>query len=133
MRFDATEFHLAVAQAHSSDLNAMAYQIHQLNKKFYQDIHTGEPIERNVGELIALIHSEASEMLEGVRKGLADSHIPSRPAEEVEAADLLIRLLDYCGYRKLDIAGAMRDKLAYNTKRMDHTHEARRAAGGKKF
>lgn len=100
---------------------------------FYHDIHTGLPIEPNTGELIALIHSELSEMLEGARTNKMDDYLPIRRAEEVEAADVLIRLLDYCGYRKLDLAGAFRDKLAYNRVRHDHTDEARREANGKKF
>jgi hypothetical protein len=33
----------------------------------------------------------------------------------------------------LDIAGAVKEKLAYNATRQDHTNEARRAAHGKKF
>lgn len=114
-------------------LNMFATATHELNQHFYRDIHTNEPIQRNVGELIALIHSEVSEMLEGARKGLPDDHLPHRRMEEVEAADILIRLMDYCGYRKLDIAGAVREKMAYNRTRQDHTPEARRAEGGKKF
>jgi len=124
------------AELAAQKLNEMAQAIHNLNISFYQDINTGEPLppERvNLGEKIALMHSELSEMLEGARKGVSDSHLRHRSAEEVEAADTLIRLLDYCGYRKLDIAGAVIEKLAYNRKRQDHTHEARRAAGGKKF
>lgn len=124
---------LHAAQSASSTLRFLAQDIHELNAHFYADIHSGLPVERNPGELIALIHSEASEMLEGVRKDCADTHLPHRRMEEVEAADILIRLLDYCGYRKLDIAGAVREKLAYNAYRSDHTPEARRAEHGKKF
>lgn len=82
---------------------------------------------------IALIHSEVSEMLEGLRKGLPDDHLPNRSMEEVEAADILIRLFDYAGARGLDLAGAVREKMAYNAQRMDHTREHRAAEGGKKF
>jgi NTP pyrophosphatase (non-canonical NTP hydrolase) len=117
----------------ANDLNSWANQIHTANAHFYRDINTGEPIVRNLGELIALIHSEASEMLEGVRKNKMDDKLPHRKQEEVEAADILIRLLDYCGYRQLDLGGAVIEKLAYNKTRQDHTNEARRAADGKKF
>lgn len=82
---------------------------------------------------IALIHSEVSEMLEGMRKGLADDHLPARSMEEVEAADILIRLFDYAGARNLDLAGAMVEKLIYNAERADHKPEARSAAGGKRI
>lgn len=82
---------------------------------------------------IALIHSEVSEMLEGLRKGHRDDHLPDRSAEEVEAADVFIRLMDYCGARNLDILEAVIDKLEYNAQRLDHKPEARAASGGKKF
>lgn len=110
--------------------------IHRLNANFYRDLTTGRPVEFSkelAGLKIALIHSEVSEMLEGVRKENKDEHLPSRMAEEVEAADAFIRLADYCAWRKLDLAGAVVDKLKYNTTREDHTNEARRAEGGKKF
>lgn len=121
------------AQALAGGLKYLAQDINELNARFYRDLDTGQHIERNPGELIALIHSELSEMLEGVRKNIPDTHLVHRRMEEVEAADVLIRLMDYCAYRKLDISGAVREKLEYNTKRHDHTNEARRAANGKKF
>ena len=80
---------------------------------------------------IALIHSEVSEMLEGLRKGHADDHLPDRSMEEVEAADIFIRLMDYCGARDFDLAGAVREKLEYNLTRADHQREARAQPGGK--
>lgn len=82
---------------------------------------------------IALIHSEVSEMLEGLRKGIPDDHLPERSMEEVEAADIFIRLLDYCGARGLDIDGAIAEKRAYNAQRADHSAAGRASAGGKKF
>lgn len=114
-------------------LNNAAAAIHTANTHFYRDLATDEPINRNPGEMLCLIHSEVSEMLEGVRKGGDDKHLPDRTVEEVEAADVLIRLLDYCCYRRLDLGGATLAKLAYNRTRADHTREARLAAGGKKF
>src|ERR1700688_3294427 len=42
---------------------------------WWKDAKTRQPIERNFGELIALIHSELSEALEGDRKNLMSDHI----------------------------------------------------------
>lgn len=82
---------------------------------------------------IALIHSEVSEALEGGRKGMPDDHLPHRSSEEVELADALIRIFDLAGARKLDLAGAVIEKLAYNQLRADHKRENRATLGGKKF
>lgn len=99
---------------------------------WYHNPATGEPIERNVGEMLALIHSEISEALEGHRKNANDTHLPGRKMIEVELADALIRICDLAGYLKLDLGGAYREKLIYNETRADHSREAR-AAGGKSF
>lgn len=48
--------------------------------------------DRNDGELIALMHSELSEMLDGLRHGNPPSeHIPDFSAAEEELADVVIR------------------------------------------
>jgi NTP pyrophosphatase (non-canonical NTP hydrolase) len=82
---------------------------------------------------IALIHSEVSEALEGIRKSTQDDHLPHRLAAEVELADTLIRVFDLAGALKLDLEGAVAEKMAYNTERLDHKAATRRAAGGKRF
>lgn len=73
--------------------------------------------ERNKGEMIALMHSELSEMLEGVRKPGPDQHCPDFTSEEIEAADTLIRLLDYCDGCSLRLAEATIVKMAFNESR----------------
>lgn len=88
---------------------------------------------RNIGELLCLVHSEISEAMEGARKGLMDDKLPSRPMLEVELADAVIRIFDMAGGLRLDLAGAIADKLVYNARRADHKPEARAAEGGKKF
>lgn len=80
----------------------------------------------------SLVHSEVSEMVEGIRKGLNDDHLPHRPMGEVEAADAIIRLMDLGGYMNWDIGGAIQEKLEYNKQRLDHKIENRMKDGGKK-
>lgn len=115
-------------------LNKLAHEIHHIdNYQWWHDLNTGEKLERNKGEMIALMHSELSECLEGERKNIMDSHLPHRRNAEVELADLFIRALDYCGAFGYDIDGAIAAKRAYNRNRADHKKEARLAPGGKKF
>lgn len=75
----------------------MAKRIHQIHEKWWIDLNTGERLERNKYELLALVLSEISEALEGERKDLMDDHLPHRKMAEVEMADAAIRLFDYIG------------------------------------
>lgn len=99
---------------------------------WYLDPKTGAPVERNFGEVIALMHSELSEALEADRKSLMDDKLPHRDGREVEFADCIIRILDTAAALGMDIAGALIEKNRYNQNRADHKLEAR-AAGGKKY
>ena len=83
--------------------------------------------------MIALMHSELSECLEAIRKDLPDDKLPHRSGEEVELADLLIRVFDYAGAHGLDLEGAYQEKRAYNAQRADHKLSERAKQGGKKF
>ena len=115
------------------NLNELAKQVHLANIKWWQDLETGKPINRNKGELLCLIHSEISEAMEGERKGLMDDKLPHRRMAEVELVDALIRILDYAGGFGYDLQGAFEEKMEYNAKREDHKHENRKKSGGKKF
>lgn len=88
---------------------------------------------RNAGELIALIHSEISEALEGIRKDAQDDHLPEFKSVEVEFADALIRIFDYAGAANLRLGEAFVAKLAYNAQRADHKRKNRAKVGGKSF
>lgn len=59
---------------------------------------------------IALIGTEVSEMIEAVRKGDIEN-------EGEEAADIFIRLLDYCGAIGIDLYDEVKKKLVTNSKR----------------
>jgi len=100
---------------------------------WWTDLQTGEPKDRNDGELICLMHSELSEAMEGVRKNLDDDKLKHRKMVEVEMADCIVRILDYAGGRGLDVAGALIEKVAFNISREDHKIENRKAEGGKIF
>lgn len=82
---------------------------------------------------LMLMVSEIAEAMEGVRKGLMDSHLKDRPMVEVELADAVIRIADFCGRWGLDLGGAVVEKLEYNKQRADHKPENRAKNGGKKF
>lgn len=114
-------------------LKDYATECRAANDQWWRDLTTGEPLTRNKGELLALIHSEISECLEGVRKNLMDDKLPHRRMEEVELADALIRIFDYAGGFGLDLHGAYLEKMAYNATRADHQRQHRLAAGGKQF
>lgn len=100
---------------------------------WYTNPQTGEKIERNFGEVIALMHSELSEALEADRKDLMDDHLPHRKGVEVELADCIIRILDTAAALDLDVAGALVEKNRYNQQRADHKLQNRAIAGGKKY
>lgn len=100
---------------------------------WYQDPKTGRPINRNFGEVVALMHSELSEALEADRKGLMDDKLPHRDGREVEFADLIIRVLDTAAALNLDVAGALIEKNRYNRQRADHRLENRSQSGGKRY
>lgn len=100
---------------------------------WWSDPKTGERKDRNVGELLCLVHSEISEAMEGHRKGLMDDKLPHRPMIEVELADAVIRILDMAGGLGLDLGGAVAEKLEVNRHRADHKPENRVKAGGKAY
>jgi hypothetical protein len=88
---------------------------------------------REDGTMLALVHSEISEAMEGFRKDLMDDHLPHRKMAEVELADAVIRICDLAGLKGYDLGGAIEEKLTYNLQRTDHKLENRNKEGGKQF
>lgn len=100
---------------------------------WYNDPVTGQSVERNFGEVVALMHTELSEALEADRKGLKDDKLPHRDGREVEFADCIIRILDTAAALGLDVAGAIVEKNRFNRQRADHKLANRAAVGGKRY
>lgn len=81
---------------------------------------------REDGTIIALIHSELSEALEGLRKDLISDKIPPFLAVEEELADVIIRIMDAAERRGWRVCDAVLAKIRYNADR-EYRH------GGKRF
>lgn len=81
---------------------------------------------RTVGDDVALLHSEVSEMLEAFRahgledvtaRTYAEGTLPKPEGFGSECADVLIRLLDTCDRRGIDLHAEFVRKLAHNRTR----------------
>ena len=93
----------------------------------------GRKKDRNVGELLCLIHSEISEAMEGARKGLMDTHLKHKSMMEVELADAIIRIFDLAESKNFNLGQTIYEKLEYNRSRADHKIKNRLKEGVKKF
>jgi NTP pyrophosphatase (non-canonical NTP hydrolase) len=118
-------------------INVLVSMCHAASKGagWWNDIKTGEPLEltqERVGDKLMLIVTEIAEAKEGFRKTLMDDKLKHRSMIEVELADAVIRICDLAGALKLDLGGAIIEKMEYNAIRPDHKIENRLAEGGKK-
>jgi len=99
---------------------------------WWHNPETGQPHQGSVPEKLMLIVSEISEAMEADRKGLMDDKLPHRAGIEVELADAVIRIFDLAGAMRLDLGGAILEKLDFNRNRADHK-PANRVANGKAY
>ncbi|SDW79662.1 hypothetical protein [Paenibacillus sp. CF384] len=121
-------------------INQLIEEAHQnaVNKGWWQE-------DRSFGEIIALIHSEASEALEDHRNGHrctkvwyefkhpslgllthessnvmnwdGEDHLGKPCGIPSELADIVIRVFDACGRYGIDLEKAITEKMAYNATR----------------
>ena len=131
---DRRPMSIAEEQAHTGLTVALGLAHHTaVTTGWYTHRGTGERIERNFGEVVALMHSELSEALEADRKGLTDDKLRHRDGREVEFADVFLRIGDTGEDLSLDIASAFIEKNRFNQLRNDHKVASRNATGGKKY
>jgi len=79
--------------------------------------HGWRETERNIFEVMALIHSELGEATEALRCNKQSDHIPKFLGIEEELADVLIRIFDVCGERGYRLADALMEKMKFNKTR----------------
>ena len=115
------------------NMNELAQEIYAnaKSKGFYDD---GKAT--NTGERLCLIHSEVSEALEADRKNRFttvnmnvvngwtsdEDFVPYfkdnvKDTHEDEMADILIRVLDHCAFKGIDIEAHVKAKMRYNSTR----------------
>ena len=113
-------------------INRLSKEIHENNKQkgFYES-------EKNIGEMLALIHSEVSEALEADRKDMYAEMVDTlwsdlykeeyyfkhafkeycKDTFEDELSDIMIRVMDLAAYKEIDLEKHIQAKIDYNETR----------------
>jgi NTP pyrophosphatase (non-canonical NTP hydrolase) len=113
-------------------LNTMRDLAHSMSRQ--KGWYDGKHADRNIGEMLALIHSEVSEALEDWRvqptAELPRTDLRDEKGKPIgfasEIADVIIRIGDLCGYLGLDLEAAVAEKMTFNATR-PHRHGGKRA------
>ena len=100
-----------------NDYVKMAYE-NSLSKGWYEE-------KRSVLERIALMHTEISEATEEVRDNKEDFYEVNGKFEgqSVELADVLIRIFDFSGFSKVNIAKYIEQQFFMSYQDLDYIHD----------
>lgn len=96
-------------------LNELAKECHEISKS--KGFYESQP---DLMTQLVLVHSEVSEAVEAERIGDSRMRLDEKGKPEgvpSELADVIIRVLDICGNRGIDISAAVKAKLDYNRTR----------------
>jgi hypothetical protein len=87
----------------------------------------------NKGEALSHIHDAVTSLAFQERAQRRDTDDLGVWRVEDALAWVFRSIFAYAGKHGYDLQGAFDEKMRYNAQRADHTHESRKAAGGKKF